>query len=319
MKRLISTMLLLALCLSLSACKRDESAQNEEETQNISIYATFYPIYALSEMIVDGVPDVTLHCLVQPQDGCLRDYQLSDWDLALLTRGAGAVIAGGRGLESFESSLTSLGESGPAVSTLMYNMELKQVTAANVEEDSESHWADANPFIYMDVDGAIELCQRIAAHMGTLDPKYQEEYSANYESTKTRLEDLKTDMLAAAGDCVGIKAIVMNEALVYTADMFGLETEIYYARESGEDIEGTDLDTCLETLGTCDAKLILIEQQAPTALCASLEAAGYTLVKLDTLSTEKTSDGSSGYFKAQQANAAAIGEAVISLKGGITQ
>ena len=313
MKRLFSIVLLLALSASLSGCKQVQSAQNEEKTQSISLYATFYPIYALSALIVEDVPDVSLYCLVQPQDGCLRDYQLSDWDLALLVRGADAVIAGGRALESFESSLTSLGEDGPAVSTLMYNMELKQVSAVNVEEDSESHWADANPFIYMDVDGAIELCQRIAAHMATLDPKYQSQYCANYESAKTRLEGLKADMLAAAGDCGGTKVIVMNEALVYTADMFGLDAQMYYARESGEDIEGTDLDTCLETLGGCDAKYILIEQQAPAALCSALEAAGYVLIKMDTLSTGKASDGVEGYFDAQLANAAAIGEA---LKGG---
>ena len=173
MKRLISLLLLLALSLSLSACTHKETASTAQEPESISIYATFYPVYALTEMITEDVPDVSLHCLVQPQDGCLRDYQLSDWDLALLARSADAVIAGGRGLESFESSLENLGESGPAVSSLMVNMELEEVTAVNVDADSDSHWSDANPFIYMDVDGAIELCQRIAAHMGTLDPKYQ--------------------------------------------------------------------------------------------------------------------------------------------------
>ncbi len=315
MKRLISLLLLLALCGSLSSCTHKEAASTAQEPERISIYATFYPIYALTEMITKDVPDVSLYCLVQPQDGCLRDYRLSDWDLALLARSADAVIAGGRGLESFESSLTNLGESGPAVSSLMVNMELEKVTAVNVNEDSDSHWSDSNPFIYMDVDGAIELCQRIAAHMGTLDPKYQAQYNENYESARARLETLKSDMLASAGDCAGTQVIVMNEALVYTAKMFDLHVQMCYARESGEDITGEDLNNCLETLAGCEARLILIEKQAPIALCTALEEAGYQLVKLDILSTGKASDGSDGYFNAQLTNAKAIGTAVQSLTG----
>ena len=95
-----------------------------DATKALSVYATFYPIYALTDAVMAGIPDAALHCLVQPQDGCLRNYQLSDWDISLLASGADAVILGGRGLESFESTLTGWGETGPAVSAVLYNQEL---------------------------------------------------------------------------------------------------------------------------------------------------------------------------------------------------
>ncbi|MBQ3423728.1 MAG: hypothetical protein IJH38_00820, partial [Clostridia bacterium] len=107
-------------CMLLTSCRR--LVPEEEET--ISVYASFYPIYALADGVTRSVPDVELHCLVQPQDGCLRSYQLSDWDLALLKRGADAVISGGRGLESFEDALFTLGKEGPAVSAVLYNIDL---------------------------------------------------------------------------------------------------------------------------------------------------------------------------------------------------
>ncbi len=63
-----------------------------------------FRVYALSAPILSGAPGITLKCLVQPQDGCLRNYELSDWDAALLGS-ADAAILSGRGLESFESGI----------------------------------------------------------------------------------------------------------------------------------------------------------------------------------------------------------------------
>ena len=76
------------------------------------VCATFPPFYALTALLTDGIDGLQLSCLVQPQDGCLRDYALSDWDLYTLAS-ADIIIAGGRGLESFESTLQSLGAAGP--------------------------------------------------------------------------------------------------------------------------------------------------------------------------------------------------------------
>ena len=315
MKRLICMLLLLALCLPIMGCARYETAQDGQSSEEISLFATFYPIYALAELIVDDVPDVRLNCLVQPQDGCLRNYQLSDWDLALLLRSADAVIAGGRGLESFEGTLTALGESGPAVSTLMYNMVLSKAEAVNVPQDAESHWQDENPFVYMSVDGAIELCRRLAAHMATLDPKYQAQYAQNFEAAQARLEALKAEMLASAGTCSGVDVAVMNEALVYTAEMFDMNIALCWAREGGEGVEGADLESCLKALDNSGAKIVLIEKQAPAGLCAALENSGYVLAKLDTMSTRPASEGADGYFAAQLANAEAIGAACEAQKG----
>ena len=102
--RAISVLLLLSLLVGCSPIV-------EDTPDAISLYATFYPIYALAQMVLQDVPDLTLNCLVQPQDGCLRAYSLSDWDLYLLAYSADGVIMGGCGLESFEDTLTALGQS----------------------------------------------------------------------------------------------------------------------------------------------------------------------------------------------------------------
>ena len=312
MKLLIKSIaLILGACLlaaALSGCGLHAEEEVPQEPEALSVYATFYPIYALTSLVADGVPDLQVNCLTQPMDGCLRSYSLSDWDLALLMQSADVVIAGGRGLEAFESTLYALGENGPAVTSVLYNLELATVKPAN-ETGEDSHWTDENPHIYMTIDGAIAIAERIAANLAVLDPKYGDLYDQNLQEAKNRLESLRTEMHEVAGGLQGQKVIVMNEALVYAAQEYGLDVELCYARESGEGIYDRDLEASIELLSTCDARVILLEKQAPEALRRALEEAGFRVAALDVLSTRRASEGAEGYFETQLANARALAAA----------
>lgn len=304
-KRCACFFLIAMLMISLSACKQENTASDETEnvSETITLYSTFYPLYALTDMVVDGVDGIRTMCLVQPQDGCLRNYELSDWDLVLLLRSADAVISGGRGLESFESTLFALEEYGPAVSAVLYNMELDSTSVVGLNEEEESHWEN-NPHIYMSVDGAIELTQRISAVMQTLDPDFADVYIKNQLSAESALYELKAQMQEIIGDVSGTKIAILNEAIWYFAKDFDFDAVLCYHRESGEDIN--NIDTLMEYLNSSGAELILIEKQAPYALCEALKDAGYAVAKIDILSTHRAEEGSDGYFEAQISNANAL-------------
>lgn len=303
--RALAWLLCLALLLAgLSGCERGEPAPVEEEKTELSIYATFYPIYAIASMIAQNVPNLKLNCLVQPQDGCLRDYQLSDWDLALLLGSADAVLAGGRGLESFESLLYALGEDGPAVSGVLYNMDLSSTELKSERKDS--HWEGENPNIFLKTDGAMEIAVRIAATLEEIDPKYADVYAKNLEMTKNRLKSLQDEMHENARNLAGQPVILMNEALLYCTEEFDLEIALCIERESGESLYDQAMENCLAQLKASGAQVVFIEKQAPQRFCEDLEAAGYRLARLDTLSTRRADEGFDGYFEAMRANAAAI-------------
>ena len=312
MKLLIKLVaLILGACLlsgALTGCHLHAREEASPEPEALSVYATFYPLYALTAMIADGVPDLQVNCLAQPMDGCLRSYSISDWDLALLMQSADAVISGGRGLEVFESKLYALGEDGPAIVSVLYNLELAAVKPDN-ETGEDSHWTDENPHIYMSIDGAIEIAQRIAANLTVLDPEYTDLYAENLENAKNRLESLRNDMHSLTSDLQGRMVIVMNEALVYVAQEYGLNVELCYARESGEGLYDRELEDCIELLSASDARVILLEKQAPETLCRALEEAGFRVAALDVLSTRRAGEGADGYFQAQMANASALAAA----------
>lgn len=291
------------LFASLCGCGNEASVQSADS--GFSIYATFYPFYAATQALTEGIDDVYVNCLVQPQDGCLRDYQLSDWDLALLNS-ANIVIAGGRGFESFESILYALGEDGPAISAVLYNMELVEQRAVNTQEDTQSHWLDSNPHIYMRTDGMSEILQRVANSLILLDEAHEALYLENLDKAQTELEIVTSEIAQTAEKFSNRSVIVLNEALVYVAQEYGLDMSVCYERESGEDLSGADLENCMNALSKSDATVILIEKQAPQKLCKALEDAGYHLAYLDVLSTKRVSEGFEGYLNAQRANMQAI-------------
>lgn len=297
---------LLMLTVFLSACT-EKNQPDSTAAGKLNIYATFYPFYALTEMLMKDTSSAELHCLVQPQDGCLRSYQLSNWDLALLS-GADAVIAGGRGLESFENLLYTLGESGPAVIAAQNNIQLIE-QSSNAQADTDSHWNGSNPHIYMSMDGAVLIAEHIAAGLSILDGKNEDIYAKNLNDAKNILMSVYNEASSMLQSAQNRSIIVMNEALIYTAQEFGLDIELCYERESGESLEDFDLENCLEQLSQCESKVILIEQQAPQSLCRALEAAGFQLAKMDVLSTHRANEGSAAFLKAYLDNARTLAAA----------
>lgn len=304
MKTRWAALLLLTLLL-LCACA---PVTKEVETQK-QVYASFYPIYALTGMALQNTPELGLKCLVQPQDGCLRDYELSDWDLYMLSADADSVVVGGRGLESFESSLYSLGENGPALITAESGLTLYNQSDETETTEDSSHLDGANPHLYLSVSGARNMTAQIAGALCKLYPQYAESIAAGAEQADEQLQALYDECQELCAGTKGEKVILMNEALIYPAVEYGLQVASWYDRESGSTLYGEPLKDALADFEKLGARVILIEKQAPVELTRALTESGFRVVLLDTLSSYSQTQGWEGYFSAQRGNAQAIRDA----------
>jgi ABC-type Zn uptake system ZnuABC Zn-binding protein ZnuA len=300
------TAILLALTLVLTGC----APVVEQVREDAHIYASFYPVYALGSLVLDGVSGIRLSCLSQPQDGCLRSYEISDWELHLLSYDADAVILGGKGLESYGDMLYSLGSNGPAIINAMYSLNLYNDDGDDVQlsEDS-SHLDGENPYYYMSVYGAGQMVENIAESLCELFPDKAQEISKNAVSAQVMISDLSDRTKEICAGLDGQKVILLNEAMIYPAMEYDLEVEYWYDRESGDTLYGAGLESLLEELSQCESKVILIEKQAPTELTRALEEAGYSLALLDTMTSYALDAGAEGYIAAQLENAGAIAQA----------
>lgn len=299
------SLLLLTGCQSQSA----NEPQSTESTEQV-VYASFYPIYALSEMILQDIPDMKLMQLVQPQDGCLRSYQLSDWDLYQVAFNADAVILGGRGLESFAGAMQSLGDEGPAVVTMFQNLELHNNGKQAVDEDS-SHLADENPHLYLSARALPAVLESLHAYMQELDPAYGDLYTLNLNTAMERANGLISEYDEAVREIDHtVPVALMNEALIYPANDLELNVVCRIDRESGENLYSSELTDAIHTLREVNVSVVLIEKQVPDSLVNALTEQGFEVVKLDILSTGRAEMGADGYFEAMLANLAAIKQAL---------
>ena len=306
MKRCKATRAILAILLilisTLSGCKPIV----EPAEQSLSIYASFYPIYALTSLVTKDVPNLSVQCLAEPQDGCLRDYQISDRDLYLLAYSANAVFLAGCGLESFADALTGAENTQIAVVQLLEGLELLQ-SSSDIED---SHFDGANPYLYMSIDGAIRMVENAEAGLSVLDPTYESLYRDNADRAIADLNALRDELLTTASIAEGKRAAILAEPLFYVADMYKMEAACVIERECGESLYGSEIEDCLSALASADIEIVLIERQAPSKLVNAIRETGFAVAQIDCMTTHTEKEGAQGYFAAQRANASAIAAAL---------
>lgn len=293
---------ILASMLFLAGC----SPVVEDIPRRTSIYATTYPIYALTDMIAGEVSDIELHCLVQPQDNCLRSYELSDWDMYMLAYAADILIAGGNGFESFQEKLEKMGETSLPLIEVLYGLDMKSFTD---EFDEDSHFSGKNPHIYMSVNGAEQILEIIANSLSLIDEKNSETYAGNLEKSRQMLSEAEDYVRKQTEVCTNKKVAVLNEALFYPAQDYGMKITAWYERENGEMLYEDSLSECLDRLKTNDVETVLIERQAPKALVDALRNAGYSVALMDIMTTHGESDGWKLYLNILKSNALSAAEA----------
>ena len=304
-KRLAALFCMLIVLL-LSGCHPLMTGEDALKTQHVS--ATFYPLYSLAVNIVKDVPALSISCLTQPQDGCIRSYTLSDWDYQTLMA-QDALIFGGRGLESFEGTLTQL-TSGPALLSVLEGAKLRTETAGNPDDENTAHFTGDNPWSFMSVAGAMEISIAIAGDMAAVDETFAEKYHENLTEYLARLETLISKMSDIMARAPFKKVAVLHEGLTYFAEQFGLNMVSIYPREPGSDLIDNDFSALLESLQRTGAEVVLLEEQAPSSLVKAIEKAGFPVARLDTL-TAHMADGDTGaYERIMLENAKALSDAL---------
>ena len=289
--------------LLCGCAKKQEPVQQEEGRKSIA--ATFYPLYAIALNLVKDVPDLALSCLIQPQDGCLRSYSLSEWDYLILAN-QDAVICGGRGLESFSGALSAM-QDGPIVITCLQGQTLKNDGEAQGEE---SHLTGENPFLFLSAGGAMSIASTLAYSLIEIDPDYADTYRANLTEYLSRLDALAAEMAETMASVPSRRVALMNEGLSYLADQLALNVAVQIDHEPGVAVEDNDLDSVLSQLKEAQAEVVLLESQAPMHLVEALQAAGYRVALIDILSAHAADGDLEAYERIMRDNCARIADAL---------
>ena len=297
MKKIIAFLLAMLLLLPLAGC----GAGAEE----VSVMATFYPVYILAENVLAGVEGVKLSSMTPPSTGCLHDYQLLTSDMKALAK-AQALLVNGAGMESF---LPSLEGQFPGLKIIDCSQGVELMAEEEPEEQHDHDHGRYNAHIWLDPQNAIQMVKNLRDGLIALLPHSAEKISENAEMYIARLTALDDEMRQAISALPNKKIVTFHEAFPYFARAYGLEVAAVVALEPDEPISPRMLKHVIQQVKDAGNLPLFSEPQyESTALRTIAQETGAAVYELDPL---VTGDGAlTAYEDIMRNNLAVLQEAL---------
>lgn len=269
------------------ACFCSAVAIASEDSKNIRVVASFYPMYIMARNVAYGVPGVTVESLTPSVTGCLHDYAVTTSDMRKLAD-ADVLIVNGAGMESFLETV-SLQYPRVKVAHLAEGMPL--LRTGGVE----------NPHVWVSVSRAILEVERLGKAMQEADPAHAALYEKNTTDYMTRLTALRQKMHEGLAPYKGKKIITFHEAFPYFAEEFGFEVVAVIEREPGSAPSARELAETVDLIKKMGIKVLFSEPQYPSSIADTIvRETGAVVYTLDPAVTG--ADDIDAYIKIMEQN-----------------
>lgn len=249
--------------LSLTGIYVNQREKGEQE-DTFRVVTSFYPMYIASMNIVDGVDNVVLENLSEPQTGCLHDYQLTPADMVLLSQADVFVVNGG-GIENF---LTEIAARYPKLTIINAGESVEML------EDNAHAWM--NPEDYQ-----IQV-SAIAEGLAEADESHANAYLANADAYCEKVQNL-IDEYSDLEQAAGQKVVLFHEAYEYITEEWGLEVAYILDLDEERQVSAGEAAEVVRAIKEEDAKVILAEKRYGEEMAENMKReAGAKVVYLDT-------------------------------------
>lgn len=317
--KILSLLIITLVALMGCSSKNTESINDSNE---ITIVTSFYPIYISTLNIIKDVPNVKLINMTKAQTGCLHDYQLSPEDLKTLSS-ADIFVVNGAGMESFLDKVISnekdldIVDSSEGIKLLTADGEEHSHDDENHNHDEEETHADDhdhedNPHVWVSISNNIKQVQNIADGLAKYDPDNADKYEANAKEYISKLEALKTEMHEVIDTLPNRNIITFHEAFPYFAEEFNLNIVDVVEVEPGTEPSPKQLEETIEIAKNNNVKALFTEPQyAAKAATTISNETGIPLYTLDPIVTgDSTSDAYDDYITKMEQNLETLKEAL---------
>ena len=300
MKRIIALLLTLLL-LPLSGCAF--------AAEDVTVMASFYPVYVLAENVLEGVEGVTLLSMTPPTTGCLHDYQLLTSDMRALSN-ARALLVNGAGMESF---LPDVEKQFPELLIVDCSQGVELLADEDDGEQAgfhhESDHGEYNAHIWLDPMNAVQMVENMRAALTELLPAQADKINENAAAYAARLTALNEELAAAIGKLPHKQIVTFHEAFPYFARAYGLEVVAVVALEPDEPVSPRMLAQVVDKVKAAGNPPLFSEPQYENAaLRAVAQETGTPVYELDPL---VTGDGSlTAYEDVMRQNLSVLQEAL---------
>lgn len=283
MKLLVLLSMLFAL---LAGCGGEEAPSQEGEL----VLATTYPVYYLTDRLLDGVEGVTTDVLVQDQVSCLHDYTLTTAQMKKIEQAEYLVMNGGH-LEHFmESAL----EGVPA----------EKIITARV---SEAHLipgedGEADPHYWLSPNLYSQMADSIYTDLVASYPEHETALTANKALLMNELLELSFDTTTLS--CRDM--ITFHDGFSYFAVACDVSIAAAIEEEEGAEASAQQIQAICDLIREKNIPAIFVEKNGSTNAADIIAAE--TGVKVYTLDTMM--DGEKDYITAMKENFRVVKEAL---------
>lgn len=227
-----------------------EASSPAAETDNqLTITASFYPLYIMLMNITENVPNLELKLMAPSDTGCLHDYSLSPTDMKLLQDTDIMVVNGAHMEEFMDKVLETMNQDSIITATGDWPL------------------VDDNPHVWVSPAGAIHQVQQIAEGLTRLDPANSQSYQQNAAQYTAKLQSLLDTMHRQLEPFSGASMITFHEAFPYFAAEFNLNLAGSIQREPDSEPTAKEL---VETIALIRQ---VQERQGQVALFAEIDFA----------------------------------------------
>ena len=240
-KVLLTIAILITTLITFTGCE-----QKQENSSDLKIVTSFYPMYVLTKNIAGDIDGVTIRNMTARTVGCIHNYTLKASDLVNL-EGANIFIANGLGIESFTSKIMDT-----------YS-KINVITAGENINDLIVEENEINAHIWLSIEKYIMELENIKNGLIKADSLHKEEYEKNAQTYKNNLEKLKEEITRK--NLKKKKCVSFSESLAYLAEDFNLDILTIETDHEQNGLSAETISEVIEYIKSNNVKSILIDSE----------------------------------------------------------
>lgn len=297
MKKIVSIISALLVCIFASGCKKNLAKQTR-------YVASCYPVYIIALNLIDGIEGTEVIHMSENHQGCLHDFQIQSEDLKNIEKSS-AFIINGAGMENFLKKVT---DEIPKIKIIDSSKDIK-LLENNCHHHHHSHEHEYNPHIWMSIDNYIKQTENIAEGLIESDPENEEKYRKNCEEYILKLKNLKNDITLKLKDVRGKSIITFHEAFPYFANEFGLNIPDVINHDPESEPSAKQISKTINIMKENNINSLFIEPQYKSTAAETISKE--TGAKIYTLDPAVTGENSKdAYIEIMTKNAETLKEAL---------
>lgn len=305
MRKRMLCVLCAAMLLLTTACGKTQQSDSGKKEARLTVLATTYPVYLLTQAVTEDMDDVEVLRLNTGNISCLHDYTLSVNDMKLI-EAADVIAINGVGLESFMED--ALASSQAAVIDTSEGAQLLESLGHHHEEGDDHDHGHFDPHIWLDPANASIMVHNLAEGLSQQDPDRAADYAENAAQAQTLIaaqaDAMKENVAACPVQNIGL--VTFHDGFQYFAKAFGFELLAAIEEEAGSEASAKEINEITGLVNDKHIPVIFTEKNGSDATAQAIaRETGCAVGQLDMLMSGEGT-GLSAYFDGLNGNIQAV-------------